>query len=430
MLFGTWNCYHQTFAAPEKLLLKKTPGKWLDIVKEGRRKEMLLIQPRQRSRATFDHDHATSHPASWQSDAKETSVNAQQNLVVVAPSVASTMHESHMFSKTNVATLSLEELQQLSTLVTDRIQIKKRYNNTPLRRIIACQTANNASQIPVRSEEDTFSQTDTLMSPEALEAFRESPETIQAQYNSTPPPRILSRQVSTEQRKDVPYGASAPARYEPEPLEVRRARYNNTPLRRVLSRQTSAEKSDKMTENKRSQTTLATPRVSTQSHVPTPVPRSNTPLRRILSRQASVQTTTGKVHDRVLERADSVIDPDSPIRSRKLDSQPSATVDLNSEARIRAYEEILWRKSTSSENPNVHLNSESRIRVYEEAVWAKQVPNSHSDKKTQGTTITVTEVSEDAKKPKRIVVDSKGSPLRRILQRQTSSDWRAPARVA
>ncbi|KAF2623295.1 hypothetical protein BU25DRAFT_181881 [Macroventuria anomochaeta] len=434
MLSSTRNIYNQIFAAPGNLLLKKAQGEKRDKVEEecGKIDDMLLIEPRKRSHATFNHDHATSHPASWQSDAKEMSASVQTSstdAVHLSLSTSTARADHTSFSKSSVATLNLEQLQQLSALVEDRIQIKKRYNNTPLRRIIARQVSGNAFQETSRPASDTFSQTDTLVNTEAQEIVREPLEVRRARFNSTPLRRILSRQVSTETKRDVSSSASLSKSYEPEPLEVRKARYNNTPLRRIVSRQASSEQAQSTeTSDDRSNSP-----VSSRSYVPTPVPRSNTPLRRILSRQASVQTAPQKDDDSVFERADSVIDAESPVRSRRTASPAphSPTISLNCDSRIRAYEEALWKKPTG-QNASVHLNSESRIRAYEEALWAKTAPPRRSgaeEKDTQATTITVTEVAAEAKKPTRVVVDSKGSPLRRILQRQTSRDWRAPATV-
>lgn len=423
MLSSTRNIYCQTFAAPGKFLLRKAQGEPPEDVRnlEGY-KDMLLIQPRKRSRANFDQDHARSHPASWQPVVQETPADIRASThTVVSGSVAS-------FSKSSIAALSLEQLQELSTHISDRIQIKRRYNNTPLRRIIARQVSGAHSPTPTRPEEDTFSQTDTLVNSEVLEAPRDSVESIQARYNSTPLRRILARQVSAEQREKSTSNASSTPPYEPESLEVRKARYNDTPLRRILSRQTSAEHPKETTSSNVSSS------ISSQRSVSTIVPRSNTPLRRILSRQASAQTilTRQKDDDELSDRADSVISPDSPILSRPV-SQPSVLVELTSESRIRAYEIAVWGITKTLPLPAAreHCNSNDSIRAYEEAIWAKHAVLVRAPKpeESQGTSVMVMEVFADAKKPKRIVVDSKGSPLRRILQRQTSQDWRAPARV-
>jgi hypothetical protein len=421
MLGSTRNIYIKTFAAPSNILLEKALEGQFHQSKEDTalHGNMLLIQPRKRSRATLDH--TTSHPASWQSDAKETSANTQKFSVNEARQATSTARENHnILSKTEIAALSLEQLQQLSALVEDRIQIKKRYNNTPLRRIIARQVSGEVVRRPSPPESDTSSQTDTLVNTEVLESTWESPETIQARYNSTPLRRILNRQISGEKRTGVLNSAATTARYEPESLEIRKRRFNNTPLRRIVSRQSSGEPQEDNT---------ATSQVSSQSYVSTPVPRSNTPLRRILSRQTSSYTTLKKEDDEVSSRADSVIDPESPIRSRT--TQSTATVHLGSEDELRAYEQVFWGKSNPPSIPRVTLNSEAKIREYEERLWKKSV-TSYATKEEQtdrATIIKVTELTAETKKPKRIVVDAKGSPLRRILQRQTSSDWRASARV-
>ncbi|KAH6629390.1 hypothetical protein C7974DRAFT_185531 [Boeremia exigua] len=409
MLSSTRTIYSQTFVAPTHILLQ---GDRFNQPEHTWTKEddMLLVQPRKRSRTAFDHDHATTHPASWQSGAKDATGQVRTS----TEAVFSTSRDDHTdFSKSSIAALSLEQLQELSTQIADRIQIKKRYNNTPLRRIIARQTSGDPSPTPARSEEDAFSQTDTLVNSEIL---GESPETIQARYNNTPLRRILFRQVSTEQRNGTSCQASA---YEPESLEVRKARYNNTPLRRILSRQESTEHAKDTTGNI---TAPTLPDVSLQASPSVPVPRSNTPLRRILSRQTTAPTSPprSKEEDELSDRADSVISPDSPILASR---QP---IQLTSESRIRAYETALWGLSKPALVLAEHFNSEATIRAYEEALWAKPAPQAV---KSGAVVIEVRELGVDAKKPKRIVVDSKGSPLRRILQRQTSLDWRASARV-
>lgn len=424
MLSGTWNRYRQTFAAPGKILLQKELGDHSNSTTEegGTQENMLLIQPRKRSRTNADH--ATSHPASWQPEPKETSTNALETDVELVPLDKSITRESYnAFSKTKIAALSLEQLQQLNILVEDRIQIKQRYNNTPLRRNIVRQVSSRVSKRTEGAEDDTFSQTDTLVNTDVQEVARESPETIQARYNSTPLRRILSRQVSAEKRAHELSDTFTPTRYEPEPLEVRKARYNSTPLRRILSRQTTAESApvDALSPIESLPSTAFS-----QPYTPTPVPRSDTPLRRILSRQTSASTTTEKDNGRHSNRADSVIDPDSPTRSC---TTHHTSVPLNSVAEALAHDEAPKNKRTPSVSSRIHLNSETEIRAYEEALWAKPASPKHlrrsKEEKKSGTTVTVTEIAVEAKKAKRIVVDSKGSPLRRILQRQGSGEVRA-----
>lgn len=436
MLSSTRNIYNQTFARPGNILLKKDLELQSEYFEEGLKTDldMLLIHPRKRSRATFDNDHATSHPASWQESVQRTVPNAQTpSNTGPDPDLPITYANSTPFSKTEVASLSLEQLQELSVLVSDRILIKKRFNITPLRRILARQALSSGFQTPSRPDSDTASQTDTLVNAEMPETVKESPETRRARYNNTPLRRILSRQTAAGSRDQKSPETLAHAQYEREPLEVRKARYNNTPLRRIVSHQTSS--------------TLAgaqptAPPKTPQQLPPAPVPRSNTPLRRILSRQTSAQTVSAKENDDdSSERADSVIDPDSPIRSRT--AAPSTSLVLNDEERIRAHESALWTWSTNSlassasslnlsDRAGMLVNDEASIRAFEEILWAKTAPSPPAvqvgkEKETE-TTVTITELG-DAKKPKRIVVDSKGSPLRRILQRQSSADWRAPARV-
>ncbi|KAF3044945.1 hypothetical protein E8E11_000278 [Didymella keratinophila] len=452
MLSSTRSIYRQTFADPGDILLKKSLFLDFDSSEKGvDEEEMLLIQPRKRSRATSDtkdhadHDHATSHPASWQASAQKVSLDAQSP-INAGPfeSVSPTQPSPRPFSKTAIADLSLEQLQNLHVLVEERMQIKKRYNSTPLRSIIARQAPGSAAPPTVEPDSDTASDTDTLVNsstPDNIVIEREPLEVRRKRFNDTPLRRILSRQAPGAYAEEHGYTPRVPAqsRFKPEPREVRRARYNNTPLRRIVSRQTSSPPS-----------TLPLGRTSlpaTPAPAPvydTPIPRNNTPLRRIISRQVSAQIVQRKEDDEVSERADSVIDPDSPVRSRTV--AQTTSVVLNDEARIRAYEMDFWKLKSRPEAPalspnefgshalrgSVGLNDEAKIRAYEKALWDKTpILSGFSEAKenNRSTTVTVTEVAALAQKPRRIVVDSKGSPLRRILQRQTSKDWRAAARV-
>ncbi|KAJ4312566.1 hypothetical protein N0V94_007382 [Neodidymelliopsis sp. IMI 364377] len=358
---------------------------------------MLLIQSRKRTDAISELSFVDRH----QILKPQSPEDKRQDKVQDGISDEITTHEPfNLVSRHRIATLSLEQLVELSELVSERIHIKKRYNNTPLRRIIAHQVSTETTQ----SDCDRFSQTDTLLNTEPSEvtpkSIEDTPEDIQARFNSTPLRRILSRQVPAESRKTEHQSRPTPsAKYEPEPVEVRRARYNNTPLRRIISRQTYPEalRNKEGLDNAESPDAL---QITTLQRVP----RSNTPLRRILSRQQSSPTEYEEDYDAVSTRADSVIDLDSPIRSESSANKPPppTTVILNSEARIREYEEALWKTASYP----------------------------LTDKEARATVVTVTEVVLESKEPRRIVVDSKGSPLRRILQRQTSRDWRAPARVA
>lgn len=311
MLSSTRNIYRQTFADPGIILLRKSLAldfesseKAVDSEKDLT--EMLLIKPRKarspRSGASSDiNDHATSHPASWQGTAKKGHPDAQTS-INAGPSenVSATQPSSSAFSKTAIAALSLEQLQELSVLVGERIQIKKRFNSTPLRRIIARQTPSSAALTTPDVDEDAQSQTDTLVNTETSVTTRESPEVRRARYNTTPLRRILTRQTSGTYAEGHPSHVPN-ARFEPEPLEVRRARYNNTPLRRIVAR------------------------------------------------QASAQTVPLKEDDNVSDRADSVIDPDSPVRAKS--AGLPTRVDLNDEERIRAYEINVWNLSPSPETP-------------------------------------------------------------------------------
>lgn len=416
MLSITRGIYVQTFAAPGDILLLKArdeePGS------RGKSKDgnggMLLIQPRQRGRAL---DHATSHPASWKVDTMDTSkYHAVASNRTVSSSSSTVCDDSTGVLTSSIAALDLEQLQELSACISDRIAIRKRYNNTPLRRIIARQTSDQFPQAPARVEEDTLSQTDTLVSTEVgkAERSREAPEVIRRRYNDTPLRRILSRQASAGSKVDGPHRTSAPVHHVPESLEVRRKRYNNTPLRRIFFRQTPSEHPN---ESVVATLPLSSPLQTTASM---PIPRSNTPLRRILNRQTSTPTLSQDKPSPPPSRADSVISPSSPILSRQFTSTdpssplspPPFPIHLNAEPEIRAYEQLIWTKS--------HLTP-----VY--ALYPQL------DKKKNETSVTVTEIATggetEARMPKRFVVDGKGSPLRRILQRQSSRDWRAVARV-
>lgn len=76
------------------------------------------------------------------------------------------------------------------------------------------------------------------------------------------------------------------------------------------------------------------------------------------------------------------------------------------------------------------------IRAYEERVWAKSkqditvlVSGTHESKRATIVTVTEVGVGDEARVSKRVVVDEKGSPLRRMLQRQASSGWRTGREV-
>ncbi|KAF1926959.1 uncharacterized protein M421DRAFT_6521 [Didymella exigua CBS 183.55] len=253
---------------------------------------------------------------------------------------------SSAISKTEIVALSLEQLQELSVLVANRMQIKRRFNNTPLRRIIARQVTRSAVQAPPRSDSDTASQTDTLVNNDTPETNREPLQVRKARYNNTPLRRILSCQASPgrwdAERPHDPMRACN----EPESLEVRKARFNDTPLRRIVSRQTCSN-------------TVKTPeaigaRPTPPPSVPrsqssTPVPRSNTPLRRILSRQVSTRIIPPK-EDQLSERADSVIDPGSPVRSRSTASVPTVL-------------DGAWMRSFETRSGNLSSNSPSSAPV-------------------------------------------------------------------
>lgn len=427
MLSSTRNIYTRTLKGPRDILLLKVQGVELGSVERKGELEadMLLIQPGKRNRATINQDqnHATSHPASWQSTPKKTS-ELFQNASVAASSISSTVGSDNVsLSRTSIAALNLGELQDLSAHIAERIRIKKRYNNTPLRRILAQQAPGQTSRVAVKSEEDTLSQTDTLVNAEVevVEVERESPEIIQRRYNNTPLRRILSRQTAASPNTDGSRSTQGSRGYEPESSEIRRARYNNTPLRRILSRQTSAQHTFE---------TPASPPASPPHSAASPlVPRSNTPLRRILARQTSnvsIPLNEGKEQEKVYDRADSVISPNSPIRS-----SPGLGSSSN----------FFWESeqpisSSTLESSRVHLNAEMDIRAYEERVWAKSkqditvlVSGTHESKRATIVTVTEVGVGDEARVSKRVVVDEKGSPLRRMLQRQASSGWRTGRKV-
>lgn len=451
MLSNTKNIYRQTFARPASVVLRKRLALDFDLFEEGVDEEMLLIQPRkgggqrssQHSSATSATiEYATSHPASWQANPKNTPLDAQTIIMAGVSENASTARSSPRgLSGTDIKALSLGQLQDLRVLVEGRIQIKKRFNNTPLRRIITRQTPCSAAQITHEPDSDTASQTDTLVNNETQETVKEPLEARKARYNNTPQRRILSRQACSGHKEHQTSHAPVHIHHEPEPLSVRRVRYNNTPLRRILSHQTSLS----ILISPASWDPLPATEAPVANNAP--LPRSNTPLRRIISRQASAQPVQRKEDDYVCERADSVIDPDSPVRSRTTVAQ--ARIPWRNEARIRAYEEDLWARTSLSSTPvslpreagfervqaPAGLDEEARVRACEEAVQEKvQRPcileADEGKDKSSITTVTVTELTGlEARKPRLIVVDSKGSPLRRILQRQTSKDWRAAARV-
>ncbi|XPT01148.1 hypothetical protein M3J09_010289 [Ascochyta lentis] len=403
MLSCTWNRYHQTFAAPHNLF-RVSAEKELKFLLEASNKDksMLLIQPRKRTRAIFEQ--SITEPPELRQTEKILSRDTQE--VLKCSDIGKTRDDYDGLYKNRISAMSIEQLQEISILVSNRIQIKKRYNNTPLRRIITRQVSQDIPQSSSRPESDTFSQSDTLVNTEPHEIVKESPESIQARYNSTPLRRILSRQASAEKGPaDVSSPAVTVASYEARSPETRRASYNDTPLRRIISRQTSGHQYN--THKSNVDRTLTTTPASARNTSPMPIPRSNTPLRRILSRQVSAQAIVTKEDNELSERADSVISPTSPIRSRS--TQATAPTHLNSEATSCAYEEEVWKKS--AEKPRAQSQKEET-----EGLAAVQV--------------TVTEITADADRSKRIVVDSKGSPLKRILQRQDSEDWKALARVA
>lgn len=451
MLSSTRNIYKQTFAGPGSVLLRKRLALDFDLFEEEADEKMLLIQPRKgrgqrsshRSGATSaTNDHATSHPASWQANPQKAPLDAQTSISTGVSENASTTQQSpRAFSETAIKALSLRQLQDLRILVEERIQIKKRFNSTPLRRIINYQAPCSAAHTVHDVDEDAASQTDTLVNNEPQKPVREPLEVRKARYNNTPLRRILSRQASSGYSEHRTPQVPVPTQHEPEPLSVRRARYNNTPLRRILSHQASLSSS--ISHARRN----ALPATQAPVANNAPVPRSNTPLRRILSRQASAQPGPRKEDDDVSKRADSVIDPDSPVRSRI--TVPAARISLNEEEKIGAYETDLWALTSLSPTPSspprssepeqvlapADLNDEARVCACEEAVREKapipcSLEGDGEKDKSSTATVTVTEVTGvHARRPRLIVVESKGSPLRRILQRQTSKDWRAAARV-
>lgn len=92
--------------------------------------------------------------------------------------------------------------------------------------------------------------------------------------------------------------------------------------------------------------------------------------------------------------------------------------------------------SSTLESSRVHFNAEADIRAYEERIWTKSEQDitslfdgKHESKHMATVTVMEVEVGDETRVPKRSVVDDKGSPLRRILQRQASSDWRAGREV-
>lgn len=174
MLSSTWIRYHQTFAAPHRLL---HTDREREPHGSGNNETMLLIQPRKRTRTVFEQSANQQQASGLHFETQE----------VIVSSHAPTQREKYDTSyRSDISSLSLEQLEELSTLVSERIQIKKRYNNTPLRRIIQRQVSNDTSSRTSNLDSDTSSQTDTLVNPESPENVKETSGVIQARYNSTP----------------------------------------------------------------------------------------------------------------------------------------------------------------------------------------------------------------------------------------------------
>ncbi|OAG01003.1 TauD-domain-containing protein [Paraphaeosphaeria sporulosa] len=186
------------------------------------------------------------------------------------------------------------------------------------------------------TSESRVSRTSRLAAEEQSE--RERVAQIKARYNNTPLRRILARQLSKEvtpiripSATEPQHGTPSPAdtvialqdASEPESIAQIKARFNNTPLRRILARQTSRDASpidssptlketkvivspvdsvmSEQDAEELAQSTVSEHRqkrmeewasgiddgLQVQKTRSVPVKRSNTPLRRILERQVS-----------------------------------------------------------------------------------------------------------------------------------------------
>lgn len=201
-----------------------------------------------------------------------------------------------------LSTLSPVELDSLAFLVAQekerREEVKRRYNNTPLRRILARQLSKEVSVI--------YS-LEGHASPEVESTISETKTVDPAKrYNNTPLRRILARQMGdndTLPREGEKHAGTSPqeAVLISEPLDTV-ARYSNTPLRRILSRQMGREFTALMkpsTLEPKDEPPSLVDAVTPKDHPP--VRYNNTPIRRIIARQLSGEVKVTPVLEKIRE---------------------------------------------------------------------------------------------------------------------------------
>ncbi|KAF2450387.1 Clavaminate synthase-like protein [Karstenula rhodostoma CBS 690.94] len=159
-------------------------------------------------------------------------------------------------------------------------QIKARYNNTPLRRILARQLSKEVTPIQATSapeaENETPTPVDSVISAQDA-AEHDTIAQVKARFNNTPLRRILARQTSRE---------VTPIRVPEEKKSV------PSPVDSVISEQDASELvQSTVSEHRQKRTEEWASGIDGDLEVEktrsVPVKRSNTPLRRILERQAS-----------------------------------------------------------------------------------------------------------------------------------------------
>ncbi|KAL5429425.1 hypothetical protein PMIN04_000227 [Paraphaeosphaeria minitans] len=162
-------------------------------------------------------------------------------------------------------------------------QLKARYNNTPLRRILARQLSKEVTPIRVSSapdlQDETPSPADTVISLQYA-SEKEGIAQIKARFNNTPLRRILARQTSREINA---------IRSPRVPLEKKGI---VSPVDSVISEQDAQEFAQStVSEHRQKRTEEWANGIDGDSQMENtrnaPVRRSNTPLRRILERQVS-----------------------------------------------------------------------------------------------------------------------------------------------
>ncbi|KAH7061652.1 hypothetical protein BKA63DRAFT_573365 [Paraphoma chrysanthemicola] len=146
---------------------------------------------------------------------------------------------------------------------------------------------------------------------------------------------------------------------------------------------------------------------------------NNTPLRRILRRQASGAPLASPVTPPAQQS--------QPVSQTAPEVKSQPLFRLRSNSEIREQEQHIWAQTSSTTakesetKPLFRLRSNSEIRALEQEVWAKSASTSEQ-----------TAPQESSEKRQTVVrVNSNGSPLRRIIQRQTSGtqgarrrDWK------